>query len=115
MHSSQGAGARRGPARHRARRSRGVRGGPGPRERVARKERGMKMSSAPAMSDQAEAHVGLRLSAGRMLALFAFGSIVITTLDGFHTWSDTTRYASPVVLRAAWWPFLTMGLAAAGG
>jgi hypothetical protein len=68
------------------------------------------------VADQDEARVGrVRLTAGRVLALFAFGSIVVTTLDGFHTWSDTTRYASPVVLRAAWWAFLTLGLAAAGG
>lgn len=74
------------------------------------------MSSASTTSDRGEERVGrVRLSAGRILALFVFGSIVITTFDGFHTWSDTTRYASPVVLRVSWWAPLTLGLASAAG
>ena len=57
----------------------------------------------------------LRLSPRRLLALFVFGAVVLTTFDGFHTYSDTTRYTSIVALRAAWWVPFNFGLALAGG
>lgn len=45
------------------------------------------------------------------LILLALGASVGTVLDGIHTWSGTTVYASPIFLRAAWWTPLVFGLA----
>jgi energy-converting hydrogenase Eha subunit C len=35
--------------------------------------------------------------------LALFGATIGSVLDGFHTWSGTTAYPEPVLLRAAWW------------
>jgi len=57
----------------------------------------------------------VELSPGRLLCLFAFGAVVLSTFDGFHTYSGTTRYASTIAFRAAWWTPLGFGLALAAG
>jgi hypothetical protein len=45
----------------------------------------------------------------RLAALFAFGAVVLSIFDGFHTHSGTTRYPSPVAWEAAWWTPLAFG------
>lgn len=45
----------------------------------------------------------------RVLVLFAFGAVVITFFDGFHTHSGTTRYATVVAFQMAWWAPLLFG------
>ncbi len=35
--------------------------------------------------------------------LFLVGAVLGATLDGFHTWSGTLSYPSPVFLKMAWW------------
>jgi hypothetical protein len=50
------------------------------------------------------------MNARTELALFAFGAVVLSTFDGFHTHSGTTRYANVVALQAAWWTPLVFGL-----
>lgn len=45
-------------------------------------------------------------------ALFVIGAVLGSIFDGFHTWSNTTVYASPWVLRMAWWTPPLFGAAA---
>lgn len=45
------------------------------------------------------------------MILALLGATVGTVLDGFHTWSGTTSYPSPVFLKAAWWVPLLFGVA----
>lgn len=51
----------------------------------------------------------------RIARLFLFGAIVITLFDGFHTYSATTEYADPWILKTAWWVPLLYGSASALG
>jgi hypothetical protein len=51
----------------------------------------------------------------RLLALTAFGAVFISIFDGFHTYSDTTRYTTIVAWRAAWWTPLLFGLSTGVG
>jgi hypothetical protein len=51
-----------------------------------------------------------RLDPKRVAVLFAFGAVVISFFDGFHTFSGTTAYASPLgASRMAWWTPLIFG------
>src|SRR5947208_1517661 len=59
------------------------------------------------------ARVSLRPA--RLAWLFAFGAMVISIFDGFHTHSGTTRYATTVVWQAAWWTPLIFGLSTGVG
>lgn len=43
--------------------------------------------------------------------LAAFGATLGSVLDGFHTWSGTTSYPSPIALRMAWWTPLLFAVA----
>ena len=52
----------------------------------------------------------IALTPSRLLALAAFGGVVITFFDGFHTHSGTTRYATTVLCEAAWWAPLPFAL-----
>jgi hypothetical protein len=54
-------------------------------------------------------------SLGRILALTAFGAVVLSVFDAFHTHSGTTRYTTTVVWEAAWWTPLIFGLATGVG
>src|SRR5262245_4889929 len=45
----------------------------------------------------------------RLLLLFAFGAVVLSVFDGFHTPSGTTLYATTVAWQAAWWTPLIFG------
>lgn len=56
-----------------------------------------------------------RLSPGRVFALFLFGAVTVSIFDGFHTHSQTTAYARPVMLDAAWWVPLLFGASVGGG
>ncbi|MGZ3423277.1 MAG: hypothetical protein ACXWUG_07130 [Polyangiales bacterium] len=50
------------------------------------------------------------------LALVVFGATVGTLLDALHTFSGTTEYTPPFVLRTAWWvPFLFASAYGLGG
>jgi hypothetical protein len=51
----------------------------------------------------------------RILALAAFGAVVISIFDGFHTYSETTQYTTIVAWRAAWWTPLIFGLSTGVG
>jgi hypothetical protein len=51
----------------------------------------------------------VHLSPTRLATLFAFGAVVISIFDGFHTHSGTTRYPHPVAFEAAWWTPLIFG------
>ena len=52
----------------------------------------------------------------RIARLFLFGAVVITLFDGFHTFSATTEYATPFILKTAWWvPLLYGSVVAFGG
>jgi hypothetical protein len=42
-------------------------------------------------------------SSPRLLILFAFGATGGVLLDAMHTFSNTTEYTPPFVLRTAWW------------
>lgn len=55
------------------------------------------------------------LAPARLLALFAFGAVVLSIFDGFHTHSGTTRYPAPVLWQAAWWTPLLFGATAGLG
>ena len=57
-----------------------------------------------------------RHSAIRGAALFAFGAVVLSFFDGFHTHSGTTVYRETLALPAAWWtPLLFASAAGFGG
>jgi hypothetical protein len=51
----------------------------------------------------------------RLGLLFLFGATVLVVCDGFHSYSDTTEYANPVLFRAAWWVPLLFATAGGGG
>lgn len=55
-----------------------------------------------------------RLTARGVLALVLLGATVGSFLDGFHSWSGTTVYPSPVFWKMAWWTPLLFGVAYAG-
>lgn len=50
----------------------------------------------------------------RLAALFALGAVLLSTFDGFHTHSGTTRYAKPWFAEMAWWTPLLFGTTLAG-
>lgn len=51
-----------------------------------------------------------------LLILFVFGATVGVLLDALHTFSGTTEYAHPVLLRTAWWaPLLFANAYGLGG
>jgi hypothetical protein len=51
-----------------------------------------------------------------LLALSIFGATVGVLLDALHTFSGTTEYAHPLLLRTAWWaPLLFASAYGVGG
>lgn len=52
----------------------------------------------------------------RIALLFAFGAVVLSVFDGFHTHSGTTAYREVIAFGAAWWtPLLFASAAGFGG
>lgn len=51
----------------------------------------------------------------RLAVLFLVGAPVFCVLDGFHTFSGTTEYTDPWLLRMAWWTPVLFGSVVAGG
>jgi insulin-induced protein len=47
----------------------------------------------------------------KQLLLFLIGAVLGSFYDGFHTYSNTTYYPNPWILKMAWWVPLNFGLA----